>query len=208
MFNNLKKDIAAVKANDPAARSSAEIFFLYSGLHALQWYRFAHWMWKHNRYFIARWASQHARRRTGIEIHPGAEIAHGVFIDHGMGVVIGETAVIGEGCVLYQGVTLGGTGKDKGKRHPTLGKNVMVGAGAKVLGPFTVGDNAKIAANSVVLSAIPPNSTAVGIPAKIVKMDGKRVDVKTDQIHVPDPVVQQLCRLEHRIYQLEQENEQ
>jgi serine O-acetyltransferase len=208
MFNNLKKDIAAVKANDPAARSSAEIFFLYAGLHALQWHRFAHWMWRHKHYFIARWASQHARRRTGIEIHPGAQIAHGVFIDHGMGVVIGETAVIGEGCVLYQGVTLGGTGKDKGKRHPTLGKNVMVGAGAKVLGPFTVGDNSKIAANSVVLTAIPPNCTAVGIPAKIVKMDGKRIDVKTDQIHVPDPVVQQLCRLEHRIYQLEQEKEQ
>ncbi len=205
MFENLKKDIAAVKANDPAARSSAEIFFLYSGLHALQWYRFAHWMWLHKHYFIARWASQHARRKTGIEIHPGAQIARGVFIDHGMGVVIGETAVIGEGCVLYQGVTLGGTGKDKGKRHPTLGKNVMVGAGAKVLGPFTVGDNSKIAANSVVLTEIPPNCTAVGIPAKIVKMDGKRVEVKTDQIHMPDPVVQQLCRLEHRIHQLEQE---
>ena len=144
---------------------------------------------------------------TGIEIHPGAKIGRGVLIDHGMGVVIGETAEVGDNCVIYQGVTLGGTGKDKGKRHPTLGNNVMVGAGSKILGPFTVGDNSKIAANSVVLEAIPPNSTAVGSPARIVRREGMRVDSILDQVHVPDPIAQQLCRIENKLNKLEKNSE-
>lgn len=203
MFKNMRIDIAAVKENDPAARSGVEVFFLYSGFHALLYYRISHFFYSHKRFFIARAISQYARRRTGIEIHPGAKIGRGVFIDHGMGVVIGETAEVGDGCVLYQGVTLGGTGKDKGKRHPTLGKNVMVGAGAKILGPFTVGDNSKIAANSVVLDAIPPYSTAVGSPAKVVRLRGEKVGTNLDQIHIPDPVAQELCRLEVKITQLQ-----
>ena len=145
--------------------------------------------------------SQAARFFTGIEIHPGAKIGRGVFIDHGSGVVIGETAEVGDGCTIYQGVTLGGTGKDKGKRHPTLGKNVLVGAGARILGPFTVGDNAKIAANAVVLSEVPDNSTAVGVPARVVRRNGVRVE-QLDQVHIPDPVSQELCRLEHEIDKL------
>ena len=208
MFEALKADIAAARANDPAARSNAEVFFLYSGVRALMWHRHAHKLWKKGHYFRARWASQHARKRTGIEIHPAAEIAPGVFIDHGMGVVIGETAVVGEGCVLYQGVTLGGTGKEKGKRHPTLGKNVMVGAGAKILGPFTVGDNAKIAAGSVVLTGIPENCTAVGSPARIVRREGKRLEEGIDQIHIPDPVAQKLCQLEVAIQNIEKKMEE
>ncbi len=153
--------------------------------------------------------SQWARRRTGIEIHPGAKIGKGLFIDHGMGVVVGETAVIGDNCLLYQGVTLGGTGKDKGKRHPTLGNNVLVGSGAKVLGPFKVGNNVKIAANAVVLSAIPDNCTAVGVPARIVKRDGKKIHTSVtneiDQVHIPDPVSQELCRLHAEVDSLRKE---
>ena len=160
-------------------------------------------------FFTARLISQTARHLTGIEIHPGAKIGRGLFIDHGMAVVIGETAELGDNCTIYQGVTLGGTGKDVGKRHPTLGNNVLVGAGAKVLGPFTVGDNAKIAANAVVLNEIPADSTAVGIPARVVRRCGERVTEAQDldQIHIPDPVSQKLCELQHRIEELEKERE-
>ena len=200
MFKNLRYDIKVIKERDPAARSSLEIYFLYSGLYAVRKHRIAHWFYKHNMMFIARWISQRAREKTGIEIHPGATIGKGLFIDHGMGVVIGETAEIGDNCTIYQGVTLGGTGKDHGKRHPTLGNNVLVGAGAKVLGPFKVGDNAKIAAGAVVLSEVPPDCTAVGVPARVVKKNGARVDCRQDmdQVHIPDPVAQEICKLNHR----------
>ena len=159
---------------------------------------------KHGHPFIARWISQRSRHKTGIEIHPAAQIGSGVFIDHGMGVVIGETTIIGDNCTIYQNVTLGGTGKDTGKRHPTLGKNVLVGSGAKVLGPFTVGDNARIAAGAVVLSEVPANSTAVGVPARIVKINGIRSET-LDQIHISDPVAMALMKLDDRIAELENE---
>ena len=207
MFDRIRADIKAIREHDPAARSSAEVFFLYSGFHAILYHRLSNFLFRHKRFFLARWVSQHARRRTGIEIHPAAKIGRGVFIDHGMGVVIGETAEGGDNCVIYQGVTLGGTGKDRGKRHPTLGNNVMVGAGAKILGPFRVGDNAKIAANAVVLEEIPPDSTAVGVPAKIVRREGQRVEQNLDQVHMPDPVALQLCRMEMRIDRLEKDEE-
>ena len=207
MFDRLRYDIQAIKERDPAARSSAEVFFLYSGLHAVVWYRIAHWFFKHRRFFIARWISQHAKKTTGIEIHPGATIGKGLLIDHGSGVVIGETAEIGDNCTIYQGVTLGGTGKDKGKRHPTLGNNVMVGSGAKILGPFKVGDNAKVAAGAVVLEEVPENCTAVGVPARIVRKGGQKVACDMDQVHIPDPVAQELCRLQLRIKKLEYEIE-
>lgn len=194
----LSQDIRAVKERDPAARSSFEVFLLYSGLHAIILHRLAHVFYNAKLFFIARCISQFSRFLTGIEIHPGAKIGRGVFIDHGAGVVIGETAEVGDGCTIYQGVTLGGTGKDKGKRHPTLGKNVLVGAGARILGPFTVGDNAKIAANAVVLDPVPENCTAVGVPARIVKRNGMKVE-QLDQIHIPDPVAQEICRLEIQI---------
>ena len=207
MFDRIRADIKAIKEHDPAARSSAEVFFLYSGFHAILYHRLSNFLYRHKRFFLARWVSQHARRRTGNEIHPAAKIGRGVFIDHGMGVVIGETAEVGDNCVIYQGVTLGGTGKDRGKRHPTLGDNVMVGAGAKILGPFRVGDNSKIAANAVVLEEIPPNSTAVGVPARIVRREGQRVEQNLDQVHMPDPVALQICRLEMRIDRLEKDEE-
>ncbi len=190
----LRYDIKAIKDRDPAARNAFEIFMLYPGLQAVMWHRPAHWLYKHKCYFLARMISQCTKFWTGIEIHPGATIGSGVFIDHGTGVVIGETAEVGDNCTIYQNVTLGGTGKDVGKRHPTIGKNVMIGAGAKILGPFTVGDNSKIAANAVVLSEVPPNTTCVGVPAKPVKINGLRVS-ELDQIHIPDPVSMELCRL-------------
>lgn len=202
LLREIKEDIAVIRERDPAARSDLEVLLLYSGLHALLAYRAAHALHEKEHFLAARFISQAARKLTGIEIHPGAKIGRGLFIDHGMAVVIGETAELGDNCTLYQGVTLGGTGKDVGKRHPTLGNNVMVGAGAKVLGPFKVGDNAKIAANAVVLKEIPPNSTAVGIPAQVVRRDGVRPG-DLDQIHIPDPVAQELCALRHRIEQLE-----
>ena len=185
MFSKLKAELDAVMARDPAARSRAEVYFLYSGFKAVRSYRKANWFFRHNMKFIARYISQRARRKTGIEIHPGATIGKNLFIDHGMGVVIGETTVIGDNCTLYQGVTLGGTGKDQGKRHPTLGNDVLVGAGAKVLGPFRVGDNARVA-------------------ARIVRVGGKRVmDNSTlDQIHVADPVAQEMCRMRLEIERL------
>lgn len=198
MFNTLKADIDSVMERDPAARSRLEVFFLYSGYRAVRSYRKAHWFYKHNMKFIARYISQRARHKTGVEIHPGATIGKGLFIDHGMGVVIGETTVIGNNCTLYQNVTLGGTGKDHGKRHPTLGNNVLVGTGAKVLGPFKVGDNARIAAGAVVLSAVPANSTAVGVPARIVRLNGERIDF-LDQIHYSDPVALELCKMQAEI---------
>ena len=191
-------DIAAVRQRDPAARSNLEILLLYSGVHAILAYRVAHKLYLSGHYFTARAVSQWARHKTGIEIHPGATIGKGLFIDHGMGVVIGETTEIGDNCTLYQGVTLGGTGKDVGKRHPTLGNNVLVGAGAKVLGPFTIADNSKIAANAVVLEEVPENSTAVGIPARVVRRHGRKVD-DLDQVHIPDPVAQELSRIEKKL---------
>ena len=200
----IKTDIEAVKARDPAAKSDVEILFLYSGVHALLAYRVSHKLYVGKHYFSARLISQIARFFTGIEIHPGATIGRGLFIDHGMGVVIGETTEIGDNCTLYQGVTLGGTGKDTGKRHPTLGDNVMVGAGAKVLGPFKIGSGTKIASGAVVLEEIPENSTAVGIPARVVRKGGKKPDCM-DQVHIPDPVSQELCKLEHKIRLLEEE---
>ena len=205
MFNRLKEDLQCIKDRDPAARSSLEIMFLYPGFKAVRMYRRAHWCYTHKLYFLARMISQHCVRRTNIEIHPGATIGRRLFIDHGTGVVIGETAVIGDDCILYQGVTLGGTGKDQGKRHPTLGNNVLVGAGAKVLGPFTIGDNSNVASGSIVLSEIPPNCTAVGIPAKIVKQDGIRVKDRLDQIHVADPVELEISGLRARLDMLEEQ---
>ena len=206
MFEVLKSDIQAVMERDPAARSKAEVFFLYSGFKAVRSHRRAHWFFNHNHKFIARWISQRSRHKTGIEIHPGAQIGKGLFIDHGMGVVIGETTIIGDNCTLYQNVTLGGTGKDTGKRHPTLGNNVLVGSGAKVLGPFHVGDNARIAAGAVVLRAVPPNATAVGVPARIVRLNGIRNE-NLDQINVSDPVAQDLGQLEHKLGELMNELE-
>lgn len=197
----IKENIRAVRERDPAARNTAEILLLYSGVHAVLAHRVAHKLHQKKHFFSARAISQIARHFTGIEIHPGATIGKGFFIDHGMGVVIGETTEIGDNCTLYQGVTLGGTGKDVGKRHPTLGDNVMVGAGAKVLGPVKIGSNAKIAANAVVLREVPDNSTAVGIPAKVVRQNGVRVrrNDDLDQIHIPDPVAQELARLQREI---------
>lgn len=204
MFKKIREDIRAIKERDPAARNSFEIFFLYSGLHAIWWHRVSHFFYKHNLKGVARYVSQCARFWTGIEIHPGATIGHGLFIDHGMGVVIGETTEIGDNVTIYQGVTLGGTGKDVGKRHPTIGNNVMIGSGAKVLGPFKVGDNSKIAANAVVLNEVPENSTCVGVPARIVRINNQKVAcADLDQVHIPDPVSQELCKLTAKLEKLE-----
>ncbi len=192
-----------VKQRDPAARNCFEIVLLYSGVHAVASHKIAHFFYKIKFYFLARLISQINRFFTGIEIHPGAKIGKGLVIDHGMGVVIGETTVIGDNCTIYQGVTLGGTGKDKGKRHPTIGNNVLIGAGAKVLGPFTVSDNSKIAANAVVLTEIPENSTCVGVPARIARINGQKLNTDLDQVHIPDPVSQELCKIYKRIYDLE-----
>ena len=195
---HLIEDIRAYQKNDPAARSVAEILLLYNGLHATIDYRIAHWFNRHHCHFIARAISQHSKRWTGIEIHPGARIGRRLVIDHGTGIVIGETAEIGDDCLLYQGVTLGGTGKDVGKRHPTIGNNVMIGAGAKVLGPFRVGDNARIAANSVVLREVPDNATVVGVPGRIVKICNE----KLDQIHTPDPISLEIDALKLQVAEL------
>ena len=210
MATRLGETINAYKARDPAARSSLEIFLLYQGVHAIIYHRIAHWFYKHKMRFIARAVSQWSRHFTGIEIHPGAKIGRRLVIDHGMGIVIGETAEIGDDVLLYQGVTLGGTGKDKGKRHPTIGNNVMVGCGAKVLGPFTVGDNARIAANAVVLTEIPPNSTAVGVPARVVRVAGEKVDYTSnvDQIHIQDPVSIELTAVRVQLELLEKKMEE
>jgi len=204
MFDLIKEDIAAVKERDPAAKSSLEIFFLYPGVKAIRMYRRAHKHYLKGHFFRARLISQRCAKKTGIEIHPGATIGRRLVIDHGTGIVIGETAEIGDDCLLYQGVTLGGTGKDVGKRHPTLGNNVMVSAGAKVLGPFKIGDNSRVAAGAVVLHEVPPNSTVVGVPAHVVRQNGKKVErTPLDQIHIPDPVQQEIDKLEERIKILE-----
>lgn len=208
MFQKLREDLNAVMERDPAARSRLEVYFLYSGFKAVRAHRRASWFYRHNMKFLARMISQHSRKKTGIEIHPAAKIGKGLFIDHGMGVVIGETAEIGDNCTLYQNVTLGGTGKDSGKRHPTLGDNVLVGAGAKVLGPFKVGDNARVAAGAVVLDEVPPDATAVGVPARVVKIGGQKVEhpsSELDQIHVADPVSMELCRLRAQVEKMQNE---
>ena len=201
---HLLEDIRAYKRNDPAARSAIEVVLLYNGLHATIDYRIAHWLHRHGCRFLARAISQWSKMWTGIEIHPGATIGRRLVIDHGTGIVSGETAEIGDDCLLYQGVTLGGTGKDVGKRHPTLGNNVMVGSGAKVLGPFMVGDNARIAANSVVLHEVPPDSTVVGVPGRVVRRNGE----KLDHIHTPDPVRLELDALYARIEKIEEKLKQ
>ena len=202
-LEEIRDDVRVIKERDPAAKSTLEVMLTYSGLHAVLAYRLSHALYVRDHHLSARMVSQTARFLTGIEIHPGAKIGRGLFIDHGSGVVIGETTEIGDNCTLYQGVTLGGTGKDTGKRHPTLGNNVMCGAGSKVLGPFTVGDNSKVAANAVVLKEIPPDCTAVGIPAKVVKRGEHKISQDLDQIHIPDPVAQELRRLNEKIIQLE-----
>ena len=207
MFDRLKEDINAVKARAPAARSSLEIFFLYPGLRAVRMHRRANFFYRHGHKFIARYISQKAVRKTGIEIHPAATIGKRLFIDHGTGVVIGETAVIGDDVTIYQGVTLGGTGHDTGKRHPTIGNGVLIGSGAKVLGPFKVGDNARIAAGAVVLNEIPPDSTAVGVPARVVRQGGVKICESLDQVHIPDPVAQKICMLESKLYHMEKKLE-
>ena len=197
MFKDLKETIDAYLARDPAAQSALEVLLLYPGVKAVRSHRRAHWFYEHDMKFIARLISQMSRRRTGIEIHPGAKIGKRLVIDHGMGIVIGETAEIGDDCLIYHGVTLGGTGKDSGKRHPTIGNNVLIGTGAKVLGPFKVGDNSRIAANSVGLGEIPPDSTAVGVPARVIKIAGQKVDYasEVDQVSVSDPVAEELSAI-------------
>ncbi|MBQ7255484.1 MAG: serine O-acetyltransferase [Oscillospiraceae bacterium] len=198
---SLRETLQAYKKNDPAARTSLEVFLLYSGLHAILYHRVAHWFYTHGMKFIGRWLSQHAKRRTGVEIHPAAKIGRRLVIDHGEGIVIGETAEIGDDCLIYQGATLGGTGVMQGKRHPTIGNNVMIGSGAKVLGPFKVGDNAKIAANSVVLREVPENATVVGVPGHIVRLQGE----KLDHVHTPDPVMVEIRCLRERLEALEKQ---
>lgn len=198
-LRDIAETVQAVQSRDPAARSTTEVLLLYSGVHAVIAHRKAHKLLEDGHPFLARMVSQTARHFTGIEIHPGAKIGKGLLIDHGMGVVIGETAEIGDNCTIYQGVTLGGTGKDVGKRHPTLGDNVMVGAGAKILGPVKIGSGSKVAANAVVLHEVPENCTAVGIPAKVVRRGGQKVKNDMDQIHIPDPVAQELRRLQGEI---------
>ena len=197
------KEIQAARAKDPAAKSFLEILLLYPGLHALIHHRIAHFFYKIHLFFIARLINQVSRFMTGIEIHPGAQIGKGLFIDHGMGVVIGETSVIGDNVLLYQGVTLGGTGLVKGKRHPTISDNVVVGAGAKILGNVTIGDNSYIGANAVVIKDVPPNSTVVGVPGRITKQEGKKIDISLDHIHILDPIMQNIEELEKRIEKLE-----
>ncbi len=204
MFKELMETVEAYKARDPAARSTLEILLLYPGVRATQRHRLAHWCYEHGHKFLARYISQRTRHMTGIEIHPGARIGKRLVIDHGMGIVIGETAEIGDDCLIYQGVTLGGTGKETGKRHPTIGNNVLIGCGAKVLGPFKVGDNSRVAANAVVLGEIPPDSTAVGSPARVVRSKGEKVEYvkNVEQIHVTDPLVQEVKALRAELDEL------
>lgn len=197
--------LRAYQERDPAARSRLEIFLLYPGVHAVIYHRIAHFCYCHHMKFLARLVSQWSRHWTGIEIHPGAKIGRRLVIDHGMGIVIGETAEVGDDCLIYHGVTLGGTGKDHGKRHPTIGNNVLISTGAKVLGPFRVGDNARIAANAVVLSEVPENATAVGIPAQIVRVQGKKVNyaAEVDQTSVENPTLEKMAALAARVEELE-----
>ncbi|MGA3317905.1 MAG: serine O-acetyltransferase [Candidatus Korobacteraceae bacterium] len=204
MFASVREDIAAVKDRDPAAKSALEIILLYSGLHALWGFRFHHWLWIHGWQFPARALSQLARLVTGVEIHPGAQIGRRFFIDHGMGVVIGETTIVGDDVTLYQGVTLGGTGKEHGKRHPTIGNNVVIGSGAKILGNITIGENCRIGAGSVVLRDVPDNSTVVGVPGHIVLREGKRV-VITDPKQINDPLSEALSAVANEVKLLKDE---
>ena len=196
------KDAKYIASQDPAATGPLQVFFMYPGYHAVRWHRISHWLHIHKLRTLARGISQFARFLTGVEIHPGAKIGKCLFIDHGMGIVIGETAEIGDYCNIYHGVTLGGTGKDKGKRHPTLGNHVLVGAGAKILGPFTVGDNARIGGNAVVLKEVPPNATVVGVPGVIVtKGDNQQqyCSWELDQVSLPDPIQQEIDQMQQRL---------
>ena len=205
IISYIKEEIQVIRERDPAIKSNMEVF-LYPSFRVILRYRLAHKLYLKGHYFWARWISQRGARKTGIEIHPGATIGKGLFIDHGSGVIIGETAVIGDNVTLYQGVTLGGTGKEKGKRHPTLEDNVMVSAGAKILGSFTIGENSKIGAGSVVLEEVPPNCTVVGVPGRIVRMDNKKVPrLDMDQIHLPDPVLNDIRKLQDENIRLHNE---
>ena len=205
IISYIKEEIQVIQERDPAIKSNMEVF-LYPSFRVILRYRLAHKLYLRGHYFWARWISQRGARKTGIEIHPGATIGRGLFIDHGSGVIIGETTVIGDNVTLYQGVTLGGTGKEKGKRHPTLEDNVMVSAGAKILGSFTIGENSKIGAGSVVLEEVPPNCTVVGVPGRIVKMDNKKVPrLDMDQIHLPDPVLNDIRKLQDENLRLHKE---
>ena len=212
-MTRLGETLRAYQARDPAARSRLEIFLLYPGVHALIFHRVSHWLWRHRLRFLARLNSQLARHCTGIEIHPGAKIGRRFVIDHGTGVVIGATAIIGDNVKIYQGVTLGGTGKEQGKRHPTIGNNVMISTGAKVLGSFKIGDNSKIGAGSVVLDEVPPNATVVGVPGRVVRRDNMALpQEELDQTHLPDPVREDIMGLQranaeltNRLLDLEQE---
>ena len=205
MIKGLLNDARLIAKRDPAAKSILEVILLYPGFHALCHHRLSHWLYKHRLFFIARFISQMSRFFTGIEIHPGAVIGSGLFIDHGMGIVMGETAEVGDNCTIYHGVTLGGTGKDKGKRHPTIGNNVLIGAGAKLLGPFKVGDNATIGSGSIVVEEVEPDTTVTGPKARAVRRAGRRLSPSTelDQVHIPDPVSQEFCRLLMRIEHIE-----
>jgi serine O-acetyltransferase len=200
-FKSVREDIAAIFETDPAARSYLEVLFCYPGLHAVWFHHATHWLWLHRFRFPARFGSQVARLLTGIEIHPGAEIGRRLFIDHGMGTVIGETSIVGDDVTLYQGVTLGGTGKEKGKRHPTIGNGVTIGSGAKILGNITVGDNCRVGAGSVVLRNVPANSTIVGVPGHIVLLDGQRV-VITDPKDIRDPLSDVIIKLAKEVHEL------
>ena len=209
MFRMIKQDLKAVFDRDPAATSTLEVILTYAGFHALLAYRVAHWMKGHGVPFFPRALSQLARWMTGIEIHPGAKIGRGFFIDHGMGVVIGETAEIGDYVTLFQGATLGGTGKERGKRHPTLGNHVIVGAGAKILGGIKIGDNVNIGANSVVLKSVPSNSTVIGVPGRIIKVQGQRLpDATMDHINITDPIADRFEALEHELIELRKKLEE
>jgi len=209
VLKRIRKEIQAVFDRDPAAKSILEVLLCYPGLHAILMHRVAHFFYRHKMFLIARLISQFSRFITQIEIHPGAKIGEGLFIDHGAGVVIGETAEIGDNVTIYQGVTLGGTGKEKGKRHPTIGNNVVISTGARILGSFTVGDNSKIGAGSVVLKAVPPNSTVVGVPGKVVTRDGVRVDKAEQPLidlrhdELPDPVAEMMLDMQRQIEALE-----
>ena len=203
MLTQIRQDLHAVFDRDPAATSKLEVILTYAGFHALLAYRVAHWLKGHGVPVLPRVISQLARWLTGIEIHPSAKIGSGFFIDHGMGVVVGETAEIGDYVTLFQGVTLGGTGKERGKRHPTLGNHVVVGAGAKILGGITIGDNVKIGANSVVLKNVPANSTVIGVPARVIKTQGERLpDATMDQVNLPDPISDRFLALEQELIEL------
>lgn len=203
MMKIIWEDIRAIMEQDPAARNLVEVLLCYSGLHAIIMHRIAHWFYTHKMITLARFLSQFSRFLTGVEIHPGARIGKGLFIDHGTGVVIGETAEIGDNVTIYQGVTLGGTGKEKGKRHPTIGSNTMIAAGAKILGSIKIGNNVKVGAGSVVLDPVPDNCTVVGVPGKIVIRDGAKIKKDNDQ-HLPDPVVEMLMEMQDRINHLEE----